>query len=413
MPHPFADLLRAAPLRRLWSGSAAAALGDEVARIALVWVAVGLIGTDVGYLQAAQYAALLVVTLAAGLVADAVPPARALVGLGLLAGLASLIPIAWFAALGPAVVPLVAAAVALSVLRGLYNAILLAQVPRLAGAPDLLQAANGLFDATARAARLLGPALAGLLALALPALQLFAVNALAQTACALAAWRARGGLPRTPSEGAAEPAVRRVLRGWAAVRGAPEAALLLGCNLFAVAAWNLGVVLGIALLLDERPLADGVAAGATVYALVMGAYGLGDLVSNLLVGGRRGLVGWRAMFAGYLVLGAGLAALPLAPLWLPEAAQLPATMLLAAVSGLGGPLFYLPMMARLQARFAGADLAAVIRLRLAGMAAGLLASALLAPALFAGFGAVATICGAGAAVALVGLAGALRGPTRS
>ena len=39
----------------------------------------------------------------------------------------------------------------------------------------------------------------------------------------------------------------------------------------------------------------------------MGAYGAGDFASNVLVAARGRVGGWRSMFAGYVVLGGGLA----------------------------------------------------------------------------------------------------------
>jgi hypothetical protein len=41
--------LRNRAIALLWGGQAASAIGDEIYRMALIWLAIGLVGTDSGY----------------------------------------------------------------------------------------------------------------------------------------------------------------------------------------------------------------------------------------------------------------------------------------------------------------------------------------------------------------------------
>lgn len=49
--------LRHRAISRLWFGQALSSVGDEIYRVGLTWLAVGLIGADTGYLTAGQAAA--------------------------------------------------------------------------------------------------------------------------------------------------------------------------------------------------------------------------------------------------------------------------------------------------------------------------------------------------------------------
>lgn len=193
-------------------------------------------------------------------------------------------------------------------------------------------------------------------------------------------------------------------QGAAAATALPGAWALLLANTAVLAAWTLGLTIGVPLLVAE--LAATGKGGLGMLAFVMGAYGAGDFVSNVLVAARAPALPWRFMFAGYLVLGSGLALLATASAVVPGAARVPVMMVLAFGAGLGGPMFFLPMMTRLQVNLAGADLAGVVRLRMALTSAAMVAGAALGPWLFRVFGAAITVGGCGVLIACTGLVGA-------
>jgi MFS family permease len=393
--------------RLLWIGHAVSSVGQEVAYIALVWIGIELVGTDVGYLQSAQYAGLLIVTLGAGAFIDRIPPTLSMTVIGLLSALLCLMLVFWFQFTGPTVLPLVVTAVGLSSLHAIYLSVLLSSIPRLVQTQALLQAINGLFDASSRLSRLLGPSLAGVLILLLPIIHFFSLYAVALLFLVWAIWQIKTSFHH-PSEQANELAqkiITRLLRGVTLVRQHRDIRFLLACNLLAIAAWNMGVVLGIAIIFKTIPSADLLGTSLTSYGLVMAAYGCGDLLSNILVSAWQPKRRWTMMCSGYVVLGGGLSLIPLTMIVAPDFLQLPAIVGFALISGFGGPMFYLPMITRVQTRFTDSDLAAVIRLRLAGVGVGLLLSALMSPFLFEQLGVQAGTAAAGLMLIAIGLAG--------
>jgi MFS family permease len=77
----------------LWAGQVLASTGDEFYRIALVWIAAGLIGTGAGWLAATQNLASLIFSLVGGMVVDRWEGRRTLAGAELLrAAIALVIP---------------------------------------------------------------------------------------------------------------------------------------------------------------------------------------------------------------------------------------------------------------------------------------------------------------------------------
>src|SRR3954471_446473 len=58
------------PIFVLWAGEALSAVGDEIYKVALTWIAVGMIGANAGYISAAQAGAILVFGLIGGYWAD-------------------------------------------------------------------------------------------------------------------------------------------------------------------------------------------------------------------------------------------------------------------------------------------------------------------------------------------------------
>src|SRR3569833_1451781 len=98
--------LRERSIALLWGGQWLSSIGDEIYRVALIWLAVGLIGADAGYLSAAQSAALLLLTLIGG---DA---ARALI---------ELLPVAAFYLGGVTLPVLFATALGLSALSAFFD----------------------------------------------------------------------------------------------------------------------------------------------------------------------------------------------------------------------------------------------------------------------------------------------------
>jgi DHA3 family macrolide efflux protein-like MFS transporter len=380
-----------------------------LSRIALVWLAIDIVGTTASLLVAVGNAVVLAVSLTAGLFADRIAPRAMMIWSSLAAAIFAVVPVVLSLVQGPSFAGLMLSVVGLSVCGALFQPALLSVVPRLASSRDGIQGINALFDSTGRLSRLVGPFLAGVLSLVLPTLHFLTANAvsyLVLAATVAGVGRSIDGAERQP----AVPTLKRLTRGLDAIARRPEARLILIVNTCVLAAWAPGLNLGLPFLVADGGLTGFGLRGLGVVAALFAAYGAGDFLSNVLVAGARPKRLGRFMFTGYVILGVALAALPLPMLFLPEAARLPVMMLLAFVSAMGGPMFFLPMMTFLQTHIEGPDLAGVIRLRLALIAASMMIGTAVAPLLFETIGVVATVMVAGGIIAAIGLWGRFRHP---
>jgi hypothetical protein len=171
--------------------------------------------------------------------------------------------------------------------------------------------------------------------------------------------------------------------------------------------WTVALSLAIALIVTEyRPTFLGFG-DLAAYALVMGAYGVGDVSGNIVAGSVRFRRPLSTMFLGYVVMGTGFSWLAVSVWLLPSGALLPAMMIGALLGGFGGPFYFVPMITRMQTVFHGHDIARVFRLRLVVMAAAMLVSSLIATWCFELMGAVATQLGCGVLIFAVGVVGHL------
>lgn len=412
MAHPFVDLLRERKTARLWAGLAFSGLGSELNRIAVLWLAIGIAGPSASLLPMAQSAVVLAVSLGAGLFADRFSPRATMIGTDLVSAVVAIFPVVLAITYGLTLWSLVVCAMSLAALSALFQPALLSSIPQVAQTRDRIQGVNALFDATTRLARLTGPFAAGLLVAVLPVLHFLTVNAASflVSAWAIAAMGRMGYRPSPAATVEPIPMSRRLMRGFALMSAHADVRLLLVANTAVLAAWTVGVSLGLPFLVMQTGLSGFGLTGLGAVAALVAAYGAGDFLSNFWVAARRPQRLGRFMFNGYVLLGGALALVPV-PFWLlPQAAWLPAMMVAAFASGLGGPMFFIPMMTFLQTRLEGADLVSVIRLRLALTAAGMMAGAGLGMGLFDVLGAAMTVVLSGLAIASIGAWGSLWRP---
>ncbi len=408
MTHPFADLLRDRRIGALWGGLAFSAFGNELGRIAMVWLAIGIVGADAGFLPMAQNAVVLAVSLGAGLISHRLSPRVTMIAVDFASAVVAVAPVGIALVWGLTFWSLVASAMCLAALSALFQPALYSSVPQIAGTAARMQGVNALFDATTRMSRLLGPFAAGPLSAVLPVIHFLTVNALSFLASGLAILSLGRRIDPAPQPPDTMSAGRRLLRGVSITAERPETRTMLIANALVLAAWMVGVSLGLPFLVAEYDVTGFGLTGLGAVAALVAAYGAGDFLSNLFVAGHRPRRLGPFMYGGYFLLGVGLALVPL-PLWLlPEAARLPAMMVAAFASGLGGPLFFIPMMTYLQTSLAGQDLVSVIRLRLAVIAGAMMIGSGLAPLLFARLGAGPSVLAAGLFIAAAAVWGLLR-----
>lgn len=394
--------LRNPSIRLLWTGQVASAIGDEIYRVALVWIAVSYVGTSAGYLAAAQSAVLLLFSLFGGIFSDRWDHFKTLIGVDLLR--AGIVMVPYFLSVsagGLSLTMIWVVALSLAALSAFFDPALQALLPRFSGDEKMLQAATGLMSTTLRLARVAGPSLIGLLSTILPMAHFFAVDALtflistlsisflSRRACALKV--------AIPTRARKRLSVRdAVMAGfWLATR-TNEMSFMMVAKAICGGTWNLAYGLGLALLV-RRIAPDNMQA----FGWVLGAYGLGNLAAALILGNLPRARLSFLVFSGYLVLGGGFLAMAFAP-------SVPTLMLAAGFTAIGGPLNDLPFVDLIQSRYRIDEIPAVFRLRTVLDTAATLIGMLLSPKLFALFSIPVVVGACGALTLLVGAVGLLR-----
>jgi hypothetical protein len=394
----------------VWSGLCASTVGEDLFRVASVWLAVEVAGNMAGLVTGVQYVAMLVAGLFGGVLFDRWSAVQAMLVSRWWSAAFCLLPVIGFYVSGLSITLLIISSVGLASLRMAFSPALQTTVPTLVRDRGGQQAINGLFDATYRIARLIGPMVAALLHIFLPVIHFLSATALGFLVSGAAIRSARARL----EGGLADPVrMKPGLRGaWEALTAGfrlmlsePVTGAVLLVNALMNGPWMVALSLAIALIVtDYKPTFLGFG-DLAAYALVMGAYGVGDVAGNIIAGSVRLRHPLSTMFLGYVAMGAGFSWLAISVWLLPTNVLLPAMMIGGLLGGLGGPFFFVPMITRMQTVFHGHDIARVFRFRLVVMAAGLLLSSLVATWCFELMGAVATQLACGLLILGVGLVG--------
>jgi hypothetical protein len=396
----------------VWSGLCTSTVGEDLFRVASVWLAVEVAGNMAGLVTGVQYVAMLVAGLFGGVLFDRWRPVQAMLVSRWWSAAFCLLPVIGFYVSGLSITLLMIASIGLASLRMAFSPALQSTIPTLVRDRDGQQAINGLFDATYRIARLVGPMVAALLHLFMPVIHFLTATALgfvvSGAAIRAARQRLEGGLgdPVRPKPGL-KGAWDALTAGFRLMLSEPVTGAVLLVNALLNGPWMVALSLAIALIVTQyRPTFLGFG-DLSAYALVMGAYGVGDVSGNIIAGSVRFRNPLSTMFLGYVVMGTGFSWLAISVWLLPTTVLLPAMMIGGLLGGLGGPFFFVPMITRMQTVFHGHDIARVFRFRLVVMAAAMLVATLIATWCFETMGAVATQLACGLLIVGVGGAGHL------
>ena len=395
--------LRHPALACLWAGLAASAIGDQLFLVALSWIAVQVLGARAGYLTALTPAIVVTVALLAGRWADRMAPRRLMIAADLFrAAMLAVLVATWLVSGRPGIPVLIAAVVALAAGDALFRPAMQAALPSLAGDPALLPAANGLFETTARLARMVGPGLVGLLAAFVPLVHYVTIDVASFLLSALAVaatLRLRRTAPHRPPPRL--PVVAGMVRGFAAMLHHP----LLGFSIATAAPtagiWYAVLFLAVPLMLTRMP-----GGGLAEFGLVLSCYGATNLLGAFMVGGaplpRR--PAW-LIFGADLVMGAGLGMIGLSYLLLPPHWRILGFCAGAAFSAFGGPMSDIPVAVLRQTRLPPHDQAAAMRATLIAWNGGTLLCMAAAPVLFATIGPAWAVVWGSAVIFLSGILG--------
>jgi len=303
------DSLSVPNYRRYFAGQIVSLSGNWMQMVAEIWLVLSLTGSGVavGMTTALQFLPILLFGAWGGLLADRLAKRRLLIvtqalmaqpALALLAIVVTGVVAPWMV-------------MALVFVRGTVNAVdnptRQSFAIEMVGADRVVNAVS-LNSVLIHSARLVGPALAGLLIATVGVEPCFALNALSFAAMIVALWRMEPATLQTPprvarERGAVRAGLRYVLR-------TPELAVPLG--LMALVG-TLGLNFQVILPLLARFSFDG---GATAYASLVSAMGVGSVVGALVTGahGRtdgRLIAGAALAFGGLALLAALMPSLAL------------------------------------------------------------------------------------------------------
>ncbi|WP_248798872.1 MFS transporter [Pseudomonas sp. MWU13-2105] len=381
------------PVALLWGGLALSAIGDELFAIAVAWMAVQVAGSDASWLGALRGAAALAGALLGGIWAERWDHRRTMIGADLVrAGLALIPLLAW--ALGcMSLWSLAVPVMLMMIVNSLFEPALRASLPRLAAAPEQLQALNALFDAIIRVARVIGPMLAAAITLLIPLQQLFTLNSLTFLISAWALMKLGKALPRQPIKLTSRRAA--FTAGWLSLVGRRRMQAVYVCAGLGNVAWSLGISIGMALAVVKYDIQGFGVHGFAAYGLIMAAYGAGNLIGIFVVGNLQ----LRRLYGGFsfgsVVNGLGIAIIGAAVLYLPAEHVLAGMMFGAGLAALGGPVIDISFILLIQTTFRQSEIAGLARLRFAALGASILIAGACGAALYARFEAGTVIAGSG------------------
>ncbi|MGN6256802.1 MAG: MFS transporter [Solirubrobacterales bacterium] len=307
--------------RRYFTGQLISLSGTWMQTVAAVWVVLSLTGSGVavGLTTALQFLPMLLIGAWGGLLADRIPKRRLLMttqalmaipAVGLFAVTATGVVTPWMVYL---------AVFAMGAVNAVDNPTRQSFVIEMVG-PDLVVNAVSLNSVIVQAARIVGPAFAGILIATAGVVPCFALNALTFLAMILALWRMdparlHAAPPAKHEPGAIRAALRYVLR-------TPELMVPLALMaLVGTLGFNFQVVLPLLAKFSFQ-------SGAMTYATLVSAMAVGS-IAGALVNGHRGRTGPTLIAGGALAF--GVAAL-LSALMPSLAFEVPALMLLGAAS---------------------------------------------------------------------------------
>jgi MFS family permease len=303
--------------RRYFAGQLISLSGTWMQTVAALWLILTLTdsGVAVGLTTALQFLPMLLIGAWGGLLADRIPKRRLLIttqalmaipAIGLFAVTATGVVTPWMVYL---------AVFAMGSVNAIDNPARQSFVYEMVG-PGRVVNAVSLNSVIVQMARIVGPALAGILIAAFGVVPCFALNALTFVAMIVALWGMDPrGLHTEPVAPRAPGAIRAALRY---VARTPELALPLALMaLVGTLGFNFQVVLPLLAKFSFE-------GGATTYAAMVSAMAVGSIV-GALVNGAHGQTGPRLIAAGALAFGAlGLlaASMPVLALELPMLALL-------------------------------------------------------------------------------------------
>ncbi|GHO78626.1 MFS transporter [Ktedonobacter sp. SOSP1-85] len=373
----FLKVLRTPHLAILWGGQMLSAIGDQCFSVALIWITTRLLGSTAGVVSALGSLTVLLFSLPSGTLADRWPRRETMVYTdllrALLAGTLALLAVSGT----PQIWQLILLSIGLEALGTLFDPALIASLPLLTSDGKQLYATNTLMDGTQRMARVLGPGLTGLLLLLIPLAHFFTLDAISFTLSAFSILLLARHFPtRKTKTNEQKPEARghifsNMRSGLVQLRAHRPLAWALGSLGLSNISWAAIFLIGVPLLVARMPSAN-----AGTYGLVVGAYGVGNVLSLFLTNHLSRTRDLRWMYIGQIILGLGFLLIGVATTPI-------LAMLGAAIAAFGSPMGDLILVSIIQTDFPSTDVGKMYSLRRLIAGTGLMLGSALATPLFA------------------------------
>lgn len=379
----------------IYAGQLCSSIGDQLYAIAILWLTYRLTGsaTAMALVGAAEYAPYLIFGLVGGVFADRFDRRRLMIVADMVRLLAvSLVPLLYYLDLLQvwhlAAIALVQAS-ASAFFTPARSALMVNILPE-----QEFQRGSAAYSATIRTARILGPLLGSFL-LKLVSTQLFFVLDAATFLLSILTTLAIR-LPERKQPSSPQAPWLPSLIGAARRLGANRTlALSLTGNGFGMAIWTGLYTVGMALLAEQR-----IGGGEATYAMLATAYGVGNVLSNLVVGNLRIANRTAWIFGGWLFFAAGFLALGLTQ-------NLYVGLVAIFFAAMGAPVTDLAMSLKIRSEVAEGDLGKAYALWYTGSSGGSAIGVLLFGTLIATWSLVGVFVLGAALLLLIGIGGLL------
>lgn len=380
----------------LYAGQLVSAIGDQLYAIAILWLAYRLSGsaTVTALVGAAEYVPYLVFGLIGGVLADRIDRRRLMIIADTVRMIAAaVVPLLYFLDLLQvwhlAAIALVQAS-ASAFFTPARSALLVNVLPEAD-----FQKGSAAYSATIRTARILGPLVGSLLlkVIGTPIFLLldsstFLISVLTTLAIRVSMRPATESAATESLAGALVGAARRIGRN----RSLAASFIATGLGM---AVWTGLYTVGMTLLADKQ-----IGGGESTYAMLATAYGVGNVLSNLIIGGRTigNRTGW--VFGGWLFFAVGFLALGMT-------SNLYVGMIAIAFASMGAPVSDLALSLKIRSDVAESDLGKAYSLWYTGSYGGSAIGMLLFGPLFERWSTLPVFAGGAIALAGLGLWGLL------
>jgi DHA3 family macrolide efflux protein-like MFS transporter len=399
-------------IRSLWFAQVLSATGDEVYRVAFVWVSVSVIGANTGYLAASQYFILLLVTLFGGKWADHWSLSKTMVRSDWIRAILVMIPVLYYyfdhglhpgstdPAIGVSMPLLWLISLGVMGVGGFFEPAFQALFPHFCNSTSLLKQSTGLMSTTLRLARILAPMIIGALTQWLQPIQFFVINALSFVVSAILIKQVTFEHDFMPKPAPKLGFIKILKSGFELSKQDAEVNRLLGFKAIMAGLWSLGYSLGIPMWVKSQEVST-----LASFGWIIGAYGIGNFSSALFFGNLERKNPVLLCYGGFLALSIGFIGMGLSTgPWMMA--------FFAAFTAIGGPMNDLPAIDLMQSRYAVADRSKLFRFRIALETAGILMGFLVGPSLFHVFSAGSVLVVLGGLIGIISFWGYFGSPSR-